>query len=176
MTSLRDCGWSQHAAASRTKFLELVAWKFSGTEFHKLVYTLEKVASNGSLLFWSSVSCRWVKVRFVKIDSCTVLFSNSAVVSTAFIIMYKVKKVKCSRYRPVVVQRVGRGIALLFHDRGTRSGWVVSSTPRPHFTPGEDPVPIVQETGWAPGSVWTCGKSRPHRGMIPDRPARSQSL
>ena len=23
---------------------------------------------------------------------------------------------------PVVVQRVGRGIALLFHDRGTRSG------------------------------------------------------
>ena len=30
-------------------------------------------------------------------------------------------------------------------------GWVVSSTPRPHFTPGRDPVPIVQEAGWAPG-------------------------
>ena len=29
---------------------------------------------------------------------------------------------KCSRYRPGVVQRVGRGIALLFHDRGTRRG------------------------------------------------------
>jgi len=28
-------------------------------------------------------------------------------------------KVKCSRYRPGVAQRVGRGIALLFHDRGT---------------------------------------------------------
>jgi hypothetical protein len=53
---------------------------------------------------------------------------------------------------------------------------VVSSTPRPHFTPGKDPVPIVQETGWAPGSVWTGGKSRPHRDSIPDRPARSQSL
>jgi len=36
---------------------------------------------------------------------------------------------------------VGRGIALLFLDRGTRRGWVVSSTPRPHFTPGKDPVP-----------------------------------
>jgi len=34
----------------------------------------------------------------------------------------KLKKVKSSRYRPGVAQRVGRGIALLFHDRGTRRG------------------------------------------------------
>jgi len=61
------------------------------------------------------------------------------------------KKVKWSRYRPGVAQRVGRDIALLFHDRGTRRGWVVSSTPRPHFTTGKDPVPIVQEAVWAPG-------------------------
>jgi hypothetical protein len=26
---------------------------------------------------------------------------------------------------------------------------VVSSTPRPHFTPGKDPEPILQEAGWA---------------------------
>jgi len=71
---------------------------------------------------------------------------------------------------------VGTGIALLFHDRGTRRGWVVRSTPRPHFNPGKDPVPIVQEAGWAPGPVWTGGKSRPHRDSIPVRPARSQSL
>jgi len=83
------------------------------------------------------------------------------------------KYVKWSRYRPGVVQRVGRGIALLFHDRGTTRGWVVSSTPRPHFTPGKDPVPIVQEAGWAPGPVWTGGKSRPRRDSNPDRPARS---
>jgi len=75
-----------------------------------------------------------------------------------------------------VAQRVGRGIALLFHDRGTRRWSVVSSTPRPHFTPGKDPVPIVQEAGWAPGPVWTGGKPRPHRDSIPDRPAHSQSL
>jgi len=31
-------------------------------------------------------------------------------------------KVKFSRYRPGVAHRVGRGIALLFHDRGTRRG------------------------------------------------------
>ena len=53
---------------------------------------------------------------------------------------------------------------------------MVSSTPRPHFTPGKDPVPILQEDGWAPGPVWTDGKSRPHRNSMPDRPARSQSL
>ena len=85
----------------------------------------------------------------------------------------KGKKVKWSCYRPGVAQRVGRGIALLFRDRGTRRGWVVSSTPRPHFTPGKDPVPILQEAGWAPGPVWTGGKSRPHRDSISDRPSRS---
>jgi len=83
------------------------------------------------------------------------------------------KNIMWSRYRPGVAQRVGRGIALLFHDRGTRRGWVVNSTPRPHFTPGKDSVPIVQVAGWAPGPVWTGGKSRPHRDSIPDRPARS---
>ena len=50
---------------------------------------------------------------------------------------------------------------------------MVSSTPRPHFTPGKDPVPIVQEAGWATGPVWTGGKSRLHRDSIPDRPVRS---
>ena len=37
-------------------------------------------------------------------------------------------------------------------------------------------MPILQEAGWAPGPVWTVGKSHPHRDSIPDRPARSQSL
>jgi len=85
-------------------------------------------------------------------------------------------KVKWYRYRPGVAQRVGRGMALLFHDRGTRRGWVVRSTPRPHFTSGKDTVPILQVAGWAPGPVWTGGKSRPHRPSIPDPPVRSQSL
>ena len=78
-------------------------------------------------------------------------------------------KLKWSRYRPGVAQRVSRGITLLFHDRGTGSGWVVSSTARPHFTPGKYTVPILQEAGWAPGPAWTGGKSRPHRNSTPDR-------
>jgi hypothetical protein len=51
--------------------------------------------------------------------------------------------------------RGSRGIALPFHDHGTRRGWGVSVTPRPIFTPDKDPVHVVQEAGWALGPVWT---------------------
>jgi len=85
---------------------------------------------------------------------------------------FKKVKVKWSCYRPSVVLRVGKGTALLFHDCGTRSGCVVSSKPWPHFTPGKDPVLILQDAGWAPGPVWTVGKSRPHPDSIPDHTAR----
>jgi hypothetical protein len=61
-----------------------------------------------------------------------------------------------------------RGIALPFHDHGTRRGWGVSVTPRPLLTPGKDPVPIVQEAGWAPRPVLDGrGKSRPPPGLDP---------
>ena len=37
-------------------------------------------------------------------------------------------------------------------------GW---SKPRPgRFTPGKDPVPIVQYAGWVPGPVWTDEKMK----------------
>jgi len=32
---------------------------------------------------------------------------------------------------------------------------VVSSTPRPHFTPGKDPVPILQDTVLCTGSLFS---------------------
>ena len=86
------------------------------------------------------------------------------------------EKVKFFCYSSCVAQRVGSGIGLLFHDRSIRRGWVVNNMPWPHFTPGKDPVPILQEAGWAPGLVWTGGKSRPHRDSIPDCPAHSQLL
>ena len=43
------------------------------------------------------------------------------------------------------------------------------STPRPgRFNPGKDPVPIVQEAGWASGPVWTGAENlAPHRDSIP---------
>jgi hypothetical protein len=92
------------------------------------------------------------------------------------------KNVKCTLVQTLrlctrcMAHRESRRIALLFHDHGTRRGWGVSVTPHPLFTPGKDPVPIVQETGWAPGPVWTGVENlAPTAVWSPDRPARSQS-
>jgi len=54
---------------------------------------------------------------------------------------------------------------------------VVSVTSRPFFTLGKDPIPIVQEAGWAPGPVWTDAENLALTGIrFPDRPGRIQSL
>ena len=92
-------------------------------------------------------------------------------------------KVKCTpvqALRPCTGRTAhwgSRGIALLFHNHGTRREWGVSVTPWPLFTPGKDRVPIVQEAGWAPGPVWTGVENlAPTEIQSPDRPARRQSL
>ena len=55
------------------------------------------------------------------------------------------------------------------------SGWL---TPRLcRFTPGKDPVPIVQEAGWATGPVWTGAENLVPTGIrLQDRRGRSESL
>jgi hypothetical protein len=45
-----------------------------------------------------------------------------------------------------------------------RGGWSVPHSGR--FTPGKDPVPIVQEAEWAPGPVWTCAKNLAATGIF----------
>jgi len=132
---------------------------------------------NGHDWTWLDITGHgWTWLDMTGHESPTAKFEDMILMKSEINTLNKKIKVKWSRYRPGVAQKVGRGIALLFHDWGNKRGSVVSSTPRPHFTPGKDPVPIVQEAGWAPGPVWTGGKSRPHRDSIPDRPAHSQSL
>jgi len=83
------------------------------------------------------------------------------------------KKVKCTLVQALrlctgcMAHRGSRGIALLFHDHSTRKEWGVSVTPRPLFTPGKGPVPIVQEAGWAPGPVWTGAENLAPTGIRP---------
>jgi len=56
-------------------------------------------------------------------------------------------------------------------------GLGVSVTFRPLFTPVKDPVPIVQEPGWAPGPFWTDAENLAPTGIrSPGHPVRSQSL
>ena len=97
--------------------------------------------------------------------------------------MSTVYKVKCTLVQTLrlctgrTAHRGSRVIAVLFHDHGTGRGWGVSVTPQPLFTPGKDPVPIVQKAGWDPGPVWTGAENLAPTGIrYPDRPARSQSL
>ena len=122
-------------------------------------------------VMWCDVM--WCDVMWCDVMWCDVLWCDvkdpSPTLSPTFLISVPVTG-------PIVAQRVGRGIALLFHDTGIRRGWVISSTPRSYFTPAKGPVPIVQEAGWAPGPVWAGGKSRPTGIRSPDRPARSQLL
>jgi len=70
---------------------------------------------------------------------------------------------------------VSRGIAVLFLRPLHYKGVSDQSHALAASILGKDPVPNVQEAGWAPGPVWTGGKSRPHRDSIPDCPTRSQS-
>ena len=48
-----------------------------------------------------------------------------------------------------------------------------AARPGRNLPPGKDPVPILQETGWAPGPVWTGEVNLVPIGIRPpDRPVR----
>ena len=73
--------------------------------------------------------------------------------------------------------RGSRGIALPFHDHGTRRGWGVSVTLRPLFIPGKTRYPSYRRLGGPPGPVWTGAENLTPTGIrSPYRPARSQPL
>jgi len=85
------------------------------------------------------------------------------------------KKVKCSRYRSSLAQRLGRGLALLFMTTALEVGEWSAARPGRTLPPGKNRYHFTG--AWVgPGPVWTGGISHPHRDLIPDRPARSQSL
>jgi hypothetical protein len=75
-------------------------------------------------------------------------------------------KVKFTLYQDLKVQSSSRDIALLSLTSAlVRGQW---SAPLPsRFTPGNDPVPIVQEAGLAPGPVWMGAENLPTVGFEP---------
>ena len=83
------------------------------------------------------------------------------------------KKIKWYRYRPGVAQKVCRGVALLFHDRGTRKVEWSAARPGRTLSPGKIRYPFYRRLGGFQGPVWTDGKFRPHRDSIPDLQAHS---
>ena len=146
------------------------------------------VVSSQSRISYKSVwgirtRCLSVREKLARLEPCVfVLYSYlwMSHLSDAVSVKVKVKVTLVQALRLCTGHTAhsgSKGIALLFHDHGTRRGWGVSVTPRPLFTPGKDPVPIAQEAEWTPGKVWTCAENPAPTGIrSPDRPGRSQSL
>ena len=59
------------------------------------------------------------------------------------------------------------GIAKLFLNLGTRMGVCGQHHAPAAFTPGQVPVPIVQEAGWAPDPVWIGAENLALPGFDP---------
>ena len=164
--SVRDDPGSVRTNRLATRFLATTSLWESGDLRHK---------TGSWLVICVSVAGKSSRSQFpIQIMSSEVLSSAS--------LRSKVK-VKCTLLQALklctgrTAHRGSRGIALLLHDHGTRSGWGVSVTPRPLFTPGKDPVPIVQDAVWAPGPDWTSAENLAPTGIrSQDRPAHSQSL
>lgn len=51
------------------------------------------------------------------------------------------------------------GLFYSFFSLGYRKGFAINATSRSLYSPERETVPIVQEDGWAPGSVWTANTS-----------------
>ena len=75
-----------------------------------------------------------------------------------------------------MAQRVGRGIALLFHDRGTRRGEWSAARPGRTLPPEKSRYPFYRRLGGPQARSGRAENLAPHRDSIPDRPSRSQSL
>ena len=68
-----------------------------------------------------------------------------------WILVHEYMKVKWSRYRSSVAQKVGRGIALLFQDRGTRRGESSAARPGRTLPPGKTRYPLYRRMGGLQG-------------------------
>ena len=82
-------------------------------------------------------------------------------------------KVKCTLVQSLrfctgcTAHRGSRGIALLFHDHGTRRAWGVSVTPQPLFTPGKTRYPLYRRLGGPQGRSELVRKISPQPGFDP---------
>jgi hypothetical protein len=139
------------------------------------------IQSTFSLLPAGQEKSRYTKCKFISVSKLLNMRVPAACVleKTHQILHYDKKCTLVQALRLCTgrtAHKGSRAIALLFHDHGTRRWWGVSVTPQPLFTPGKDPVPIVQEAGWAPGPVWTGAENLAPTGILsPDSPGRSQS-
>jgi len=105
--------------------------------------------------------------RYIVTTSCILISRHDHVLS--FICIYFESNLLTSNYQGWYTKAVrkSRGIALLFHDLGTRWGWVVSVTSRPPLPPGKTRYPLFRRLGGPQGRSGRVQKISPRRDSIP---------
>jgi hypothetical protein len=147
---------------------------------------VRKILYRRSILFFDYLTFEYGTESLTRnAGHCFVTSLNSA---DLFVTFHHLPYVHLDNYsgslRPMVkvpvteskAQSWDKGLALHSVEPGARrGGW---SAPRPgRFTPGKDPVLIVQGAGWGQGPVWAYAKNlAPTRFRSSDGLARSQSL
>jgi hypothetical protein len=134
------------------------------------------VLKSGTLNLWEPSgpvqACNWIALPLC---ACLHLWFHWWRGQYTFVYL---KKVKCNLVQALrfctghTAHTGSRGVALPFHDHGTRRGWGVSIMPQPLFTPGNN-----RYLGGLQGLVWTGVESlAPPWVRSPDHPAHSQLL
>jgi hypothetical protein len=145
----RDVCWIAHTMVKK--------YAFKKSTVHCCTGRTVKCTVVQALRFCTGCTVKCTVVRALRL--CTGRTVNCTVVQA--LRLCTGRTVKCTLVQALrlstghTAHRGIRGIALPFHDHGTRRGWVVSITPWPLFTPGKDPGPTAQEAGRVPAPVWT---------------------
>ena len=108
----------------------------------------------------------YTQITFIIFASIVETYSDN-LMPTYFPHNLYIRKTRFSRYRPGLAQRVGRGIALLFHERGTRRGEWSAARPDRTLPPGKSRLPVHMRldgpqvrSGWMEKLVPTGIRSR----------------
>ena len=119
--------------------------KESRNHFHKLVFAFPTVHKFKKNL--------WDPQGHFSVNRSVLHLRYHSQTSSAHSLLPFLRRHVCvwSCYRPGVAQRVGRGIALLFHDRGTRRGKWSSARPGRTSPPGKTRYPFYRRLGGLQG-------------------------
>ena len=135
-----------------SKYFDWFFWNESFVCWHFILYCTWQV----------TCICAHVSVKVLGYFKCHVWFLNCRFVSVCqrhnvkcwrpdFCLVFKLRRNTWTRYRPGVAQRVGRGIALLFHDSGTRRGEWSAARPGRTLPPGKTRYPFYRRLGGPQG-------------------------
>ena len=112
-------------------------------------------------IYWNS--CMLQRSSFSFYTNISFIFDHIRILSC---IKVKVTLVQALRFSTgPTAHRGSRGIALPFHDHGTKRGWGVSVTHRPLFTPGKTRYPLYRRLGGPQGRSGQVRKISPSTGI-----------